>query len=180
MTDYFTVYDLDSCPDKSQKLLSSSVENFGWIPNQSAIMALSPELLETYQKAHDCFNETELNDVEKSIVWLTVAYAHYNSYSIAAHRYIARKSGVDGELLRKIEMREQLPMPLGALREFTESVVLGLGGIENKDLDKFLASGYTRKAVFEVVLGVSQKFMANFVNSIAGTPIDDIFAEAGE
>jgi alkylhydroperoxidase family enzyme len=39
----------------------------------------------------------------------------------------------------------------------------------------FYAVGYEQRQLLEIVLGLSQKMMSNYVNHIAKTPIDDKF-----
>ena len=175
MEDHFRILDLDTCPAKSRRLLQSSIDNFGWIPNQSAVMAASPELLETYQKAHDCFEASSFTEEEKTVVWLTVGLKHCNDYTIGAHRFIALNSGVKPNLVKSILAYEEIPARLQSLREFTEKVIDGAGKVSSHDIEAFRQSGFSDQQVFEVVLGFTQKVIANLVNDMARTPLDQEF-----
>ena len=42
-------------------------------------------------------------------------------------------------------------------------------------VDRFLAAGYTRGNVFDVILGISLKRLSNYSNHIARTPLDPAF-----
>ena len=62
-----------------------------------------------------------------------------------------------------------------ALRQFTLAVVRERGKVSDADIDKFLAAGFTTRNVMDVILGVSQKVMSNYVNHLAETPVDAPF-----
>ena len=75
-------------------------------------------------------------------------------------------------------LRNETPLPddkLEALRNFTLAVVRKRGNVTNDDLQAFYDAGYGQQQVLEVILGVAQKTMSNYVNHIAETPIDEPF-----
>ena len=49
------------------------------------------------------------------------------------------------------------------------------GNVSKEDLQAFHDAGYGQQQVLEVILGVAQKTMSNYVNHIAETPIDEPF-----
>ena len=49
------------------------------------------------------------------------------------------------------------------------------GEMEDAQVQTFLDAGFTRKNVLEVVLGLSQKVISNYVNHLAETPVDTPF-----
>ena len=51
------------------------------------------------------------------------------------------------------------------------------GWLDEADIEPFLAAGYERRQVMEVVLAISWKTLSNFVNHMADTPLDDMFKE---
>ncbi|MCX4027520.1 carboxymuconolactone decarboxylase family protein [Endozoicomonas sp. SM1973] len=172
----FKQHTLESAPEGSKPLLSSSIANFGWIPNQSAIMAEAPTLLEAYQKAHDLFIESSLNDTEMAVVWICMGMEHNCDYTIKAHEYIARKSGVDENYFHALKYGEPLPEKLEALRKFTVKLANCQGRVLPSDVETFMKAGFSRAQVFEVILGVSQKTMSNIMNNIVDTPVDEVFS----
>jgi alkylhydroperoxidase family enzyme len=67
----------------------------------------------------------------------------------------------------------KIPDPeLEALHHFTTLVVRNRGWVSEADIDAFLAAGYTRRNVLEVILGVATKVMSNYTNHIARTELD--------
>ena len=41
-------------------------------------------------------------------------------------------------------------------------------------VETFLAAGYTKQQILEVILGVAQKVMSNYTNHLAQTPLDAV------
>jgi alkylhydroperoxidase family enzyme len=49
------------------------------------------------------------------------------------------------------------------------------GWPEAKDVQAFIAVGYSQQTVLEVVLGISLKVMSNYTNHAVQTPVDGVF-----
>lgn len=62
---------------------------------------------------------------------------------------------------------------LEALRQFTLALVKKYGQISEEEQGAFLAAGYEPKHALEVLVGIAQKTLSNFVNHLAQTPLDD-------
>lgn len=172
----FKLHDQDSAPEGSQPLLEKSVKGFGMIPNLHAVMAEAPGLLEGYQRLHQLFTETSFNADEQTVVWQSINVEHSCHYCVPAHTGIAKQMKVDDEITEAL--RNETPLPtakLEALREFTLSVVRERGEVGDSAVRQFLDAGYTQRQVLEVVLGVAQKTMSNYVNHLAETPVDSAF-----
>ncbi|REL31309.1 carboxymuconolactone decarboxylase family protein [Thalassotalea euphylliae] len=171
-----TLHNIDTAPVASRSLLQSSVDKFGWIPNQSAYMAESPALLSSYQHAHSLFSTCSLSEEEKTIVWITIGMINNCSYTVQAHSWIAKSNSVNDQLLALlIESPNKLPERSHALYAFTKSVARANGVISKAAQADFLAAGYTHENMLDVILGVSQKTMSTLLNSIAGTSIEPQF-----
>jgi alkylhydroperoxidase family enzyme len=169
----FTLHDKSSAPAESTPLLEKSEKAFGRIPGLHAVMAESPQLLDGYQVLHKLFTETSLNADEQTVVWQTINVEHACHYCVPAHTGIAKRMGVDDEITTAL--RQETPLPtakLEALRTFTLAVVRNRGVLGADDVDNFLAAGYDRRNILEVILGVAQKVMSNYTNHLANTPVD--------
>lgn len=173
----FIYHDVVSAPKGSKVLLKSSISNFGWIPNQSAIMAESPALLGSYQKAHELFGQCSLSSEERAVVWICSGIAHDCKYTIKAHEFIAKSEGVDVKYLKALRNGKTLPEKLEKLKIFTLKVATCQGLLKSEDVSNFISAGFTRAQVLEVILGVSQKTMSNMMNNISNTEIDSVFIE---
>ena len=42
-------------------------------------------------------------------------------------------------------------------------------------IERFFAAGYSHRAVLDVILGIAQKTMSNYINHVAVTPVDEVF-----
>jgi alkylhydroperoxidase family enzyme len=49
------------------------------------------------------------------------------------------------------------------------------GWVEDREIEAFIAAGYTQQQVLEVILGIAIKIMHNYTNHIAKTPLDKPF-----
>jgi len=169
-----------SAPSASRALLQSSVDNFGWVPRQSAYMAESPALLSSYQFAHDAFSQCSLQEEERAVVWITTGIINECSYTVQAHKWIAMHKGVPAQILHQlIHDPHNLPERLSALYHFTRAVILAHGQISAEKVGAFLDAGFTRENMLDVILGVSQKTMSTLLNSIAGTEVEPQFMDVG-
>jgi alkylhydroperoxidase family enzyme len=56
---------------------------------------------------------------------------------------------------------------LEAVHTFTRVVVDNRGWVDDGRVDAFLAAGYTRRHVLDVILGVGVKTLSNYTNHIA-------------
>ncbi len=65
------------------------------------------------------------------------------------------------------------PPKLEALRTFTLQMLRERGNVTEAQVKTFFDAGYTHRAVLDVVLGLSQKVMSNYVNHVAETPLDE-------
>ena len=77
-------------------------------------------------------------------------------------------------------LRNQTPMPtakLQALHDFTLAMVRDRGAVSQEQMMAFFNAGYGQKKVLEVILGLSQKVISNYVNHVADTPVDSMFKE---
>lgn len=174
----FTIHNLDSAPEDSKPLLEKSLKGFGMIPNLHGVMAEAPNLLEGYQLLHKLFQDTSFNNDELTVVWQTINVEHQCHYCVPAHTGIAHMMKVDAALTEAL--RNRTPMPtqkLQALHDTTLSMVRNRGHLTNAEVTAFYNAGYGQRQLLEIVLGISQKVMSNYVNHIAKTPTDEMFKQ---
>ena len=61
---------------------------------------------------------------------------------------------------------------LEALHDFTLLLLRNHGHASDTEISKFLSAGYTHQNMLEVVLGLAQKTISNYVNHLARTPVE--------
>lgn len=172
-----TVHRLDNTSGARRALLEKAQNFFGMVPNMHGVLAESPEALEAYLKLTGLFENAALSPKERDVVYLSVALENSCDYCIPAHSFLALQlHKTDPELVEKIRTGRDLgDAKLEALRSFTILVTRKRGQLERTEIDAFLNAGYNEQAIIEVVLGVTQKTLANYVNHLLGVPLDDHF-----
>lgn len=169
----FTTYSIDTAPEASKATLGAVKGAFGFVPNLQANMAESPELLAGYTALWDLFSKTTLSPVEQQVVYLTAIFENDCHYCMAGHTMLAKMQKIDEVVVAAI--RAGTPIAdarLEALHRFATSVVRDRGFVGDAAVDAFLAAGFTRQNVLEVVLGAATKMISNYTNHIVHTPLD--------
>ncbi len=174
----FTHYTLETAPEESKPLVEGSITAYGMLPNLHAVLAESPETYAAYGELQRLLTASSLSDAERHVVWLTINVEHSCHYCVPAHTFLALKDKVSADVVNALREDRTLPDErLEALRQFTKAMVIQRGNVSQEAIDRFLAAGFTKRNVFEVILGISHKVISNYVNHIAETPVDDPFTK---
>ncbi len=169
----FTAYTIDNAKEASKGVLRDVKGAFGFVPNLQANMAESPELLAGYTALWDLFSKSTLTAHEQQVVYLTSNFENNCHYCMAGHTTLAKMIKMDESVITALRNGDVLPdAKMEALRRFTTTVVRTRGFAKDADVDAFIAAGYTRQNVLEVVLGVATKVLSNYTNHIAHTELD--------
>jgi len=119
------------------------------------------------------FAKTTLTPHEQQVVYLTSNFENECHYCMAGHTALAKLQKMDPAAISALRNGTKIPdRKLEALHRFTALVVRNRGWGLDGDVDEFLAAGYTRRNVLEVILGVATKVMSNYTNHIADTQLD--------
>ncbi|PJI86184.1 AhpD family alkylhydroperoxidase [Yoonia maricola] len=172
----FPSHDLESAPEASKPLLENSQKAFGRLPGLHKVLAESPQAYEGYQLLHKLFTETDFDADELTVVWQSINVEHECHYCVPAHTGIAKMMKVSDDI--SDALRNETPLPstkLEALRTFTVQMVRARGNVTQAQMDTFFAAGYGYRAVLDVILGLAQKTMSNYINHVAQTPVDEVF-----
>lgn len=174
----FKFHTVETAPEKSKSMLEGAVKQMGSIPGLYAVMAESPETLKAYQQLHQQFTNTSFDAEELTVVWQTINVEHECKFCVPAHTAIAHSMKVDPALTEALRNQEAMPTKkLQALHDFTLSVVRERGNVSDEEMNAFFAAGYGQQQVLEVILGLSQKVISNYVNHVAKTPVDPMFEQ---
>jgi alkylhydroperoxidase family enzyme len=83
---------------------------------------------------------------------------------------------LDGNIIEALRTGEAIAdSKLEALRNFTQSVVEKRGWIEEQDVEAFINAGYSKAQLLEIIVGVAQKTLSNYINHVVQTPLDEAF-----
>ena len=172
----FPSHSIETAPEGSKPLLENSQKAFGRLPGLHKVLAESPQVFEGYQVLHKLFTETDFDADELTVVWQSINVEHECHYCVPAHTGIAKMMKVSDDITDAL--RNETPLPnakLEALRTFTLQMVRQRGNVTEAQMQSFFDAGYGHRAVLDVVLGLAQKTISNYVNHMAETPIDEVF-----
>ncbi|MEZ6319313.1 MAG: carboxymuconolactone decarboxylase family protein [Phycisphaerales bacterium] len=175
----FTQHTIESASEQSRPALQATKQAFGMIPNLQTFMAESPALINAYSQAWQTFHtQTDLNPVEQQVVLLTANFENNCEYCMSGHSFLAKSAGMDADALASLRDGTPIADPrLEALRSFTRGVVVNRGWVGDDAVESFLAAGFSKRNVLDVIAGVSLKVMSNYTNHVVHTPLDP-FMEA--
>jgi uncharacterized peroxidase-related enzyme len=175
----FPQHTLDTAPKASRPLLEAARAAWGFVPTLHATLAESPVALAAYTSLFDIVGRSTLHDRERQIAFLVTSVLHGCEYCVSGHTFLARKAGLSEASLQAIRghapivgnAREQ------ALRTFCEAVVRERGLVADAALESFVASGFTKCNVLEVVTIVATKVISNYTNHLAHTPKESFMSD---
>jgi len=172
----FAQYTIANAPERSKPLLEQVQKTLGFIPNLYATFAESPAVLEGYLALSASLDKGALSAVERQLVEIAVSTENRCTYCVAAHSTIAGMLKARPEVVTAV--RTGAPVgdtKIDALVTFARAVVRGKGFVPEPATAAFLAAGYTKAQLLEVVGHVGLKTLANYVHALTGAPLDEAF-----
>lgn len=167
-----------NAPDASKPVLEGIQKGFGFIPNLMATFANSPEMLRGYLALDAEWEKTSFTPQERNLVLLTASLENDCSYCIAAHSTIAKAfQKVPAEAVTAI--RNGVPTgeeKTDALVALVRELVSQRGHAGPETIERFLAAGFTKPQVMELLMGLALKTMSNYLDHINPAPLDAAFA----
>lgn len=170
----FTVHNIQTAPERSKPALEKLAKSVGTIPNLAGTMAGSPTLIDGFATLRGIWQQGSFSPLEREVVSATNAVANNCEYCVAIHSTLAKKEGIDEADLALIRAgRSPNDRRLGALSDFARKMMAAKGQLSDKDLEEFLAAGFTNDQALEVVVGAAVSVLANYTNHLAHAPLDD-------
>src|ERR1700722_9587897 len=119
---------------------------------------------------------SSLSEQEIQIVLLTDAVANSSAYAVAFHTALALNQGVSSEETAAIRARLVPKDPrFGALSTLAKTLIEKRGHLSAQELDAFLAAGFTKEQILEVIAIVAASTITNYAGTIADPPLEDQF-----
>ena len=172
-----SIHSPETAPEASRRFLEATKKRFGFSPNIAGALAESPAALEGYLTLARLFAGTSFSPVERQIVLIAASVVNGCAYCVAAHSTMAAGERVAEDVIAALRDGEPIAdARLEALRRFVEILVESRGWASDRQVQSFIAAGFSRQQVVEVLLGITQKTLSNYVNHLADTPLDDAFA----
>lgn len=173
----FTIYNSSQAPELSKPLLEAVKSKYSFVPNLFGALAESPAALKAYIDLGNELEHSSLSGAEQQVVLIATSVENGCEYCVAAHSLVAKHMvKVDAAVVDALRNKSKIPdSRLQTLAEFTRAVVDHRGEVSGKQLESFLAAGFTKKQVLEVILGVAMKTLSNYANNVMNTPLDAPF-----
>jgi AhpD family alkylhydroperoxidase len=175
----FTSHTLDTAPEGSKARLAEVTKAWGFLPKLHGKLAESPLVLEAYDTLFGMVAaKATLTPVETQVVYQAINVFHECEYCTAGHTYLSRMVKMDEQAIAAL--RNGTPIAdarLQALRVFAEAVVRERGFVSNTAIDAFLAAGFTRANVLEVVTIAATKTISNYTNHITHTEPESFMSD---
>ena len=175
----FDIHTTETAQAPAAEMLGDIEKAYGFIPNLYGVFAESPAALRAYITLGKIFDESSFSATERQLIILAASRFNECNYCVAAHTVVAGMQKVPADVIEAIrEDRAISDDRLEALRTFVTVAVEKRGWVSDDDMSAFLAAGFVRAQILEVIVGISFKTLSNYTNHIADTPLDAAF-EAG-
>ena len=174
----YQIYTIASAPEKSRPALEQLQQAFGVLPNLAAVISNSPKLVTALVAVFQQVHSSSLTEPELQIVLLTNAVANSSAYAVAFHTTLALQQGIRSEETSAIR-EGHLPKDrrFAALSNLAKTLIEKRGHLSEQELNSFIAAGFTKEQVLEVIAIVAASTITNYTGTIANPPLEDAFQE---
>ena len=174
----YPVHTIASAPEGSKLALEQLQQAFGVIPNVAAAIANSPKLINSLVGVFQQVHSSSLTEQEIQIVLLTDAVANSCTYAVAFHTALALQQGVSSEDTgAHRQMRVPTDKRFAALSILAKTLIEKRGHLSDQELDSFIAAGFTKEQILEVIAIVAASTITNYAGTIANPPLEDPFRQ---
>jgi uncharacterized peroxidase-related enzyme len=174
----YPIHTLASAPENSKPALEQLQKAFGVIPNIAGAIANSPKLINSLVGVFQQVHSSSLTEQEIQIVLLTDAVANSCTYAVGFHTALAQQQGVSPEETGAVrERRAPKDKRFAALSNLAKTLIEKRGHMSEEELDSFIAAGFTKEQVLEVIAIVAASTITNYAGTIANPPLDDAFRQ---
>lgn len=174
----FTVHTIETAPAASKPLLEGVKTAWGFVPTLHGTLAESPIALEAYDTLFGLVGKSSFTPAEQQVVYLAVNVLHECEYCTAGHTFLARNAHLSEDAIAALRASRPIAdARLQALRVFAEAVVRERGFAGDAAVDAFLAAGFTKAQVLDVVTIIATKTISNYTNHLTHTPKESFMAD---
>jgi alkylhydroperoxidase family enzyme len=172
----FPVHTMDSAPEGSKPALARLQAAFGMIPNILGSMATSPVLIDCLVALFENVHGGSFTEAQIQTVLLTDAVANRSAWAVAFHTTLALKQDIDPADVEAIrECRPLTDVRLAALSTLAKALIGKRGHLEDADIDRFVAAGFSKAHTLEVIAIVAASTITNYTASVTNTPLEAPF-----
>jgi alkylhydroperoxidase family enzyme len=170
----FCVFTIDSAPEASRPSLRDVQARFGTIPNLAGAMALSPVLIKSFVPIFDQVHGGSFTEEQIQTVLLTDAVTNASTWAVALHTALGLKAGLNSADIEAIRAgRSPSDNKLGALSTLARTLIEKRGRLDDQDIGRFLAAGFSKTLLLEVITIVAASTITNYTGSVTRPPLED-------
>jgi alkylhydroperoxidase family enzyme len=172
----FPVSTIESAPEGSKPALHQLQSAFGMIPNLIASMSTSPVLINSLVGLFGKVHRGSFTEAQVQIILLTDAVTNASSWAVAFHTTLALKEGIDPADVQAIrEGRLPKDSKFAALSALAKTMIEKRGRVDDQDVERFLAAGFSKDHLLEVIAAVAASTITNYTGSITKPPLEAAF-----
>ena len=177
MTD-FPIHTIESAPERSKPAMKQLQSAFGMIPNLIGAISTSPVLIDSLVGLFGKVHGGSFTEAQIQIVLLTDAVTNRSAWAVAFHTALALKEGIDPADVDAIRAG-RLPKDgkFAALSGLAKTMIEKRGRLSDEDINRFLAAGFDKDHLLEVIAAVAASTITNYTGSIARPPLEAPFQE---
>jgi len=174
----FPVHTIESAPQRSQSSLRQLRSAFGMIPNLIGAMSTSPVLIDSLVGLFGKVHGSSFTEAQVQTVLLTDAVTNDSPWAVAFHTTLALKEGIDLADVQAIR-NGRLPKDskLAALSGLAKAMIEKRGHLGDDDIKRFLAAGFGKDHLLEVIAAVAASMITNYTASITRPPLEALFQD---
>ena len=172
----FPVHTIESAPERSKPALRQLQSAFGMIPNLIGAMSTSPVLINSLVGLFGKVHGGSFTEAQVQIVLLTDAVTNASGWAVAFHTTLALKEGIDAEDVQAV-CDGHLPKDrkFAALSALAKTMIEKRGRLDDQDVEGFLAAGFGKDHLLEVIAAVAASTITNYTGSITKPPLEAPF-----
>jgi len=172
----FPVHTIESAPEGSKPALQQLQSAFGMVPNLIGGMSASPVLINSLVGLFGKVHGGSFTEAQVQIVLLTDAVTNASNWAVAFHTTLALKEGIDPADVQAIrEGRLPQDIKFGALSALAKTMIEKRGRLDDRDVERFLAAGFGKDQLLEVIAAVAASTITNYTGSITKPPLEAPF-----
>jgi alkylhydroperoxidase family enzyme len=172
----FPVHTIESAPERSKPALEQLQSAFGMIPNLIGAMSTSPILINSLVGLFGNVHHGSFTEAQVQIVLLTDAVTNASTWAVAFHTALALREGIDPADVQAIrEGRLPKDSKFAALSALAKTMIEKRGRLNDEDVDRFVAAGFSKEQLLEVTAAVAASTITNYTGSITKPPLDAPF-----
>ena len=172
----FPIHTIDSAPEAARPALRDLQAAFGMIPNLIGAMATSPVLVNSLVGLFGRVHGGSFTEAQVQVVLLTDAVTNASPWAVAFHTALALKEGLEPADVDAMRAgRSPRDKKLGALSTLARTLIEKRGRIDDQDRERFLAAGFGKDHLLEVIAAVAASTITNYTANVTNSPLDAAF-----